>query len=103
MTLFDGIDVSGLLLAEIVLGATGALDDATITKASTMWELQEANPSLDRMGRFRGALRVGRDHIASMINTLLLACVGAVAASAHAVHPGPSVARYDREWRGCRR
>jgi len=77
LTFFDGIDVSGLLLAGIVLGAAGALDDVTITQASTVWELQEANPSLDRKGRFRGALRVGRDHIASMVNTLLLAYAGA--------------------------
>lgn len=77
LTFFDGIDVSGLLLAGIVLGAAGALDDVTITQAATVWELQEANPSLDRKGRFRGALRVGRDHIASMVNTLLLAYAGA--------------------------
>jgi len=77
LTFFDGIDVSGLLLAGIVLGAAGALDDVTITQASTVWELQEANPSLDRKGRFRGALKVGRDHIASMVNTLLLAYAGA--------------------------
>ncbi|MCL1692865.1 MAG: YibE/F family protein [Actinomycetia bacterium] len=60
-----------------VLGAAGALDDVTITQASTVWELQEANLSLDRKGGFRGALRVGRDHIASMVNTLLLAYAGA--------------------------
>ncbi|MEA3502560.1 MAG: YibE/F family protein, partial [Actinomycetota bacterium] len=77
LTFFGGIDVSGLLLAGIVLGAAGALDDVTITQAATVWELQEANPSLDRKGRFQGALRVGRDHIASMVNTLLLAYAGA--------------------------
>lgn len=77
LTFFDGIDVSGLLLAGIVLGAAGALDDVTITQASTVWELQEANPTLDRQGRFRGALKVGRDHIASIVNTLLLAYAGA--------------------------
>ncbi len=77
LTFFDGVDVSGLLLAGIVLGAAGALDDVTITQASTVWELQEANPSLDRKGRFRGAIKVGRDHIASMVNTLLLTYAGA--------------------------
>jgi uncharacterized membrane protein len=73
----NGLDVSGLRLAGIVLGAAGALDDVTITQASTVCELQEANPSLDRKERVRGALRVGRDHIASMVNTLLLAYAGA--------------------------
>ncbi|MEN8234834.1 MAG: YibE/F family protein [Actinomycetota bacterium] len=77
LTFFGNIDVSGLLLAGIVLGAAGALDDVTITQASTVWELQAANPSLDRTAVFRRALRVGRDHIASMVNTLLLAYAGA--------------------------
>ncbi|MEN8114020.1 MAG: YibE/F family protein [Actinomycetota bacterium] len=77
LVFFGNIDVSGLLLAGIVLGAAGALDDVTITQASTVWELRTANPSLRRTDLFRGAMRVGRDHIASMVNTLLLAYAGA--------------------------
>lgn len=77
LTFFDGIDVTGLLLAGIVLGAAGALDDVTITQAATVWELQAADPSLGSAGLFRRALRVGRDHIASIVNTLLLAYAGA--------------------------
>ncbi len=77
LTFFGGIDVSGLLLAGIVLGAAGALDDVTITQAAMVWELQETNPTRDWRVHFRGALRVGRDHIASMVNTLLLAYAGA--------------------------
>ena len=77
LTFFEGIDVTGLLLAGIVLGAAGALDDVTITQAATVWELKAADPSLDSAGLFRRALRVGRDHIASIVNTLLLAYAGA--------------------------
>ena len=77
LTFFDGIDVTGLLLAGIVLGAAGALDDVTITQAATVWELKAADPSLGSSGLFRRALRVGRDHIASIVNTLLLAYAGA--------------------------
>lgn len=77
LTFFDGIDVTGLLLAGIVLGAAGALDDVTITQAATVWELKAADPSLDAPELFRRALRVGRDHIASIVNTLLLAYAGA--------------------------
>jgi uncharacterized membrane protein len=77
LTFFEGIDVTGLLLAGIVLGAAGALDDVTITQAATVWELRAADPSLDNAGLFRRALRVGRDHIASIVNTLLLAYAGA--------------------------
>jgi uncharacterized membrane protein len=77
LTFFDGIDVSGLVLAGVVLGAAGALDDVTITQAATVWELRAANPLLDSSGLYRRALRVGRDHIASIVNTLLLAYAGA--------------------------
>lgn len=77
LTLFGGIDVAGLLLAGIVLGALGALDDVTVTQASTVWELRRANPSLDVRELTARGLRVGRDHIASTVNTLLLAYAGA--------------------------
>jgi len=77
LTLFEGIDVSGLLLAGVVLGAAGAIDDVTVTQASAVWELKAANPRLGASELFRSGLRIGRDHIASMVNTLLLAYAGA--------------------------
>lgn len=77
LTLFDGVDVRGLVLAGIVLGAAGALDDVTITQASAVWELHSVDGSLDAMELTRRGLRIGRDHIASTVNTLLLAYAGA--------------------------
>jgi uncharacterized membrane protein len=77
LTLFGGIDVAGLLLAGIVLGALGALDDVTVTQASTVWEVRRANPTLGVGELTAAGLRVGRDHIASTVNTLLLAYAGA--------------------------
>jgi uncharacterized membrane protein len=77
LTLFETIDVRGLLLAGIVLGAAGAIDDVTVTQASAVWELKAANPDLDPTHLFRRGLRIGRDHIASTVNTLLLAYAGA--------------------------
>jgi uncharacterized membrane protein len=77
LTLFDNVDVSGLLLAGIVLGAAGAIDDVTVTQASAVWELRAANPELGVAELLRRGLRIGRDHIASMVNTLLLAYAGA--------------------------
>lgn len=71
------IDLSGLLLAGIVLGAIGALDDVTVTQASAVWEVGQANPSLEQRSLFDSGLRIGRDHIASTVNTLLLAYAGA--------------------------
>ena len=77
LTLFEGIEVTGLLLAGVVLGAAGALDDVAVTQAATVRELRAANPSLGRAELFRRGMSVGRDHIASTINTLFLAYAGA--------------------------
>lgn len=71
------LDLNGLLLAGIVLGAIGALDDVTVTQASAVWEVYGANPSLDSSELYASGLRVGRDHIVSTVNTLLLAYAGA--------------------------
>ncbi len=71
------IDLRGLLLAGIIIGALGVLDDVTITQSSAVWELHQANPRLGFLGLYNAALRIGRDHIASAVNTLVLAYAGA--------------------------
>ncbi len=71
------LDLRGLLLAGVIIGALGVLDDVTITQASAVWELHQANPNLGFSGRFNAAIRIGRDHIASVVNTLVLAYAGA--------------------------
>ena len=71
------LDLSGLLLAGVVLGALGALDDVTVTQASAVWEVRGANPKLGADELYAAGLRVGRDHIVSTVNTLLLAYAGA--------------------------
>jgi uncharacterized membrane protein len=70
-------DLSGLILAGIVLGALGAVDDITVTQASTVWELHSVRPDLGKRALIRSGLKVGRDHVASTVNTLLLAYAGA--------------------------
>jgi uncharacterized membrane protein len=77
LTLFEGIQVTGLLLAGVVLGEAGALDDVAVTQAATVREINAANPALGRTELYRRGMRVGRDHIASTINTLFLAYAGA--------------------------
>ena len=67
----------GILLAGIILGAVGVLDDITITQGETVAELSSANPSLNRKELYRRAMNVGRHHIASTVNTLVLAYAGA--------------------------
>lgn len=71
------IDVRGLLLAGLVLGALGALDDMTVTQASVVFELRAADPTMSRARLFASAMKVGRDHVASTVNTLFLAYAGA--------------------------
>jgi uncharacterized membrane protein len=73
----SGVDLHGLLLAGIIIGSLGVLDDVTVTQAATVTELARANPSLGRLELYRAATRVGRAHIASTVNTIVLAYAGA--------------------------
>ncbi|MCD2185753.1 YibE/F family protein [Actinomycetospora soli] len=72
-----GIDARGLLLAGLIIGALGVLDDVTVTQTSTVWELHRADPSSGTRELYAAAMRVGRDHVASAVNTLVLAYAGA--------------------------
>lgn len=72
-----GISLRGLLLAGIVIGGLGVLDDVTMAQSSTVFQLRRANPAAGFGELTRGALAVGRDHIAATVNTLFLAYAGA--------------------------
>ena len=71
------VDLRGLVLGGIILGTLGVLDDVTIGQSSAILELHTANPSLSWTALFRHGMVIGRDHIASMVNTLMMAYVGA--------------------------
>jgi uncharacterized membrane protein len=71
------VNLQGLLLASIIIGTLGVLDDVTVTQASAVWELRKANPQYGFGNLYRAAIRIGRDHIASTVNTLVLAYAGA--------------------------
>ena len=71
------VDLHGLLLAGIIIGSLGVLDDVTVTQSATVTELAHANPGLSRLQLYRAATRVGRAHIASTVNTIVLAYAGA--------------------------
>ena len=75
--LYPEIDLSGLLLAGIIIGSLGVLDDVTVTQTSAVWELHQADPRMGPRALYRAAIRIGRDHIASVVNTLVLAYAGA--------------------------
>ncbi len=69
------VSITGLLLAGFIIGSLGVLNDVTVTQASTVFELAELEGS-SRRAVFVGAMRVGRDHIASTVYTLVLAYAG---------------------------
>jgi uncharacterized membrane protein len=71
------IDLAGLVLGGVVIGALGAIDDMTVTQASSVWELRAANPAMSAGALARAGMRIGRDHVASTVNTLFLAYAGA--------------------------
>jgi uncharacterized membrane protein len=69
------VDLRGLLLAGIIIGALGVLDDVTVTQATAVAELSRTATS--RLALYRSAIRVGRAHVASAVNTIILAYAGA--------------------------
>ena len=73
----EQINLQGLLLGGIIIGSLGVLDDVTVTQVSAVWEIHGAHPGRSVVEVYRSALRIGRDHIASTVNTLFLAYAGA--------------------------
>jgi uncharacterized membrane protein len=71
------IDPRGLLLAGVVIGSLGVLDDVTVTQVAAVGELHHAQPELTTAQLYSSAVRIGRDHISSVVNTLFLAYAGA--------------------------
>ncbi|MEU5869938.1 YibE/F family protein [Glycomyces sp. NPDC047369] len=71
------IDMSGLLLAGILIGALGVIDDVTVSQAATVDEVAKANPKWGPTRLYKSGMRVGRDHLTSVVNTLVLAYAGA--------------------------
>jgi uncharacterized membrane protein len=71
------LDTQGLLLAGIIVGTLGALDDIAVGQSSAVFELGKANPELGWTSLFRHGMVIGRDHLAAMVNTLFLAYAGA--------------------------
>lgn len=71
-----GINVQGLLLGGIIVGLLGVLYDAAIGQSVTVEELMRAAPNMPNKKVLERALRVGREHIGALVNTLAIAYVG---------------------------
>lgn len=74
---FGQLDLSGLLLAGIIIGFLGVLDDIAITQSAVVSELYRSAPNLTKKEVYKKALRVGREHAGALVNTLALAYTGA--------------------------
>ena len=70
------LDLSGVVAATMVIAGLGVLNDVTVTQASAVWELRALRPAADRLAVFASAMRIGRDHIASSVYTLVFAYAG---------------------------
>jgi len=71
------INLRGLLLGGMIIGALGVLDDLVTTQASAVFELHHANEVFGFRQLFQSAMRIGQDHVAATVNTLVLAYAGA--------------------------
>lgn len=71
------VQFEGLLLAGLIIGALGVLDDVTVTQSAAVWELAAANRRRSRGELFAAAMRIGRSHVSATVNTLALAYAGA--------------------------
>ena len=71
------INLRGVLLSGIIIGALGVLDDITTTQIASVDELSKANPKYGFKDLYRSGISIGREHVAAMINTLALAYIGA--------------------------
>ncbi len=70
------LDFKGLLLGAIIIGVLGVLDDIAVTQSAVVTELFNANPNLTRREVYKRAIRIGREHVSALVNTLVLAYTG---------------------------
>ncbi len=75
------LDFRGLLTCAVIVAGLGVLNDVTITQSSAVWELRSAAPDMSRARIFASGMRIGRDHIASTIYTIVFAYAGTALAS----------------------
>ncbi|MBI5467394.1 MAG: YibE/F family protein [Candidatus Kerfeldbacteria bacterium] len=74
---YGNIDIRGLLLAGFIIGTLGILDDVAIAQVATVAELRRASRTMTNRAVYQSAMRVGRSHMAAIVNTLVLAYAGA--------------------------
>ena len=73
----SNLNIQNVMIASIIIGTLGVLDDLVISQASVVMELHTSNPNMSFKERYRASFNIGRDHIAATVNTLVLAYIGA--------------------------
>jgi uncharacterized membrane protein len=71
------INAQGLLLSGIIIGTLGVLDDVTTTQSAAIFEMHKIDKKLSFTDLFSKGYVIGREHISSLVNTLILAYAGA--------------------------
>lgn len=71
------IEPRGLLLAGVIIGVLGILDDITVSQSAVVYQLKKTKIGTQAKELYKRAMEVGKDHIASMVNTLVLVYAGA--------------------------
>jgi len=71
------LNIRSLLLASVIIGTMGVLDDLVISQASAVFELYKSKPDQSIRELFKAAMNIGKDHIAATVNTLVLTYAGA--------------------------
>lgn len=71
------LDFTNLLLGAIIIGVLGVLDDIAVTQSAVVSELYDSNPNMPRKEVYSRAMRIGREHVGALVNTLVLAYTGA--------------------------
>lgn len=74
--LIGSADLRNVVLAGTLIAALGLLNDVIITQASAVWEIRSADPSIGFAELFRSGMRIGRDHLASTVYTVVFAYAG---------------------------
>ncbi|MCW2816679.1 MAG: YibE/F family protein [Nocardioides sp.] len=75
-TVAGDLSFQGIFACAVIIAGLGVLNDVTITQASAVWELRAASPTMSRTQVFASGMRIGRDHIASTIYTIVFAYAG---------------------------
>lgn len=73
----NSINFQSLILAAVIVGALGILDDVTVSQTSVVFELKKANQKFGWQELYSRGMRIGQDHISSMVNTMILVYAGA--------------------------